>query len=134
MKTTPGIRIALAILIGLLSVFIVQGLLTRIWNSFGIHWGPENLPFTLPQQIGMLVSAFIGGTVGPFLALVIAKKYSLVIALFFLAIGLAIDLYAALGPLNPVATWFRIIWVLSVPVQVFLGIRIGRKILRKSAA
>lgn len=132
MKT--AIRYLLAIVFGVLSVLIIQSLIAKLWNLIGIDWGPDNLPFELNQQIGMLSSAFIAGTIGPCLAVVIARKKALLLIIVFLIIGLSIDLYAAIVPLKPVATWFRVAWVISVPLQVYFGIELGGKIINKKSA
>lgn len=130
---TKIFRNLLAILIGVISVLLVQFVITKLWNLAGINWGSNNLPFQLPQQIGMLCSAFIAGVIGPCIAVFIARKKTLVIILAFLAIGLSIDIYAAIVPLKPVPMWFRIAWVVSVPIQVYLGIELGGKLIKKTA-
>ena len=118
----------LGIVLGLVSVPLVQSLITKIWNKGGVSWGPDNLPFELTQQMGMHCAAFIAGIVGPCVAVLIAGRKTAAIIISFLVIGLSIDLYAALFPLKPVALWFRISWVISVPIQVFLGVWLGLRI------
>lgn len=108
-------------------------MLTKLWNAAGISWGPNNLPFSLTQQIGMLSSAFIAGVIGPCVAVIVARKKALVLIISFLLIGLSIDLYAAFVPLKPVAIWFRTAWVLSVPVQIYFGIELGGRIIKSNS-
>ena len=120
-----GIRYILAILLGVVAVLTTQFLLTKLWNLAGISWGPNNLPFELPQKVGMLFSAFIAGVIGPGIAVIIAKRKALIIIIAFLLIGLSIDIYASIIPLKPVALWFRIAWVISVPIQVYFGVKLG---------
>lgn len=124
------IRYIIAMILGVVAVFLVQFMVTKLWNAAGITWGPNNLPINLNQQIGMLSSAFIAGVIGPCIAVVIAKKKALFLIISFLLIGLSIDLYAAIVPLKPVAMWFRITWVLSVPLQIYLGIEFGGRIIK----
>lgn len=126
-----GLRYTLAIIVGLFLVFVVQMAITKLWNLAGIYWGPNSLPFETIQQIGMLSSAFIAGVVGPAISVIIARKKALAIVLIFLLVGLSIDVYASLVPLKPVATWFRIAWVLSVPIQVYFGIILGARVINK---
>ena len=125
-------RYILAILLGIISVFIFQFLLTKLWYIGGVSWGPNKLPFELDQQIGMLSSAFIAGIIGPCIAVMVARKKAWIIIISFLLIGLSIDIYAAIFPLKPVALWFRFAWVLSVFLQVYLGVQLGGRIILPS--
>lgn len=129
-----GLRYLLAILLGVVSVFVVQLLITKLWNLAGIGWGPNNLPFELSQKVGMFSSAFIAGVIGPFIAVIIAKRKALIIIIAFLLIGLSIDIYASIVPLKTVAMWFRIAWVLSVPIQIYFGVKLGGMFLKKIGA
>ena len=108
-------------------------MLTKLWNTAGIFWGPDNLPFILSQQLGMLSCAFIAGTIGPCVAVIVARKKALVLIIAFLLIGLTIDIYAALVPLKSVPIWFRMAWVLSVPLQIFLGIELGGQLIKSKS-
>jgi uncharacterized membrane protein YczE len=128
MKTGEILKYILAFIVGVISVFITQFLITKLWNIAGVSWGPDNLPFEKSQQIGMLTSGFIAGVIGPCIAIIIARKKALILILSFLIIGLSIDLYASIVPLKPVDLWFRVAWVLSVPLQIYIGAEIGGRI------
>jgi energy-converting hydrogenase Eha subunit C len=128
------LRYILAILLGIAAVFLVQMGLTKIWGLNGISWGPGNLPFETIQKIAMLSSGFVAGAAGPFLSVLIARSKAPVIIIVFLLIGLGIDIYAALVPLKPLALWFRIAWVLSVLLQVYVGVQLGGQLLKGEEA
>ncbi len=133
MTRSPSWRLAVAILIGILTVFLVQAGLTLLWKANGITWGPKNLPYAPLPQVGALSSAFIAGIMGPFVAVLIARRTALVLWVVFLGIGLAIDGFAALGPMQPLPMWFRVSWVSSVVFQVAIGITLGSSFLKKKA-
>ena len=69
---------------------------------------------------------------GPFIAVLIARRKALALWITFLVIGLAIDGFAALGPLQPLPLWFRITWVSSVVFQVTFGMLLGGLFLKKN--
>lgn len=128
---SPAWRMVGAILVGVLTVFLVQAGLTQIWKVNGITWGPKNLPYAPLPQLGALSSAFIAGVMGPFIAVLIARRTAVVLWITFLAIGLSIDGFAALGPMQPLPLWFRVSWVSSVVFQVVIGITLGSTFIKK---
>ncbi|MEM1337937.1 MAG: hypothetical protein AAF634_09995 [Bacteroidota bacterium] len=77
-KRTPTWRLVLAILIGILSVSLIQAGLTQLWKANDIIWGSKNLPYASLPQLGALSSAFIGGVIGPLIAVLIARRTALV--------------------------------------------------------
>jgi len=131
MRIPVAIKILLAILIGIVAVFTVQLGISKIWNLTGVSWGSENLPYTLQQQIAALITSFMAGTAGPVVAVLIARKKAVAILIAFLAIGLTIDIYAAMGPMKTLPHWFRISWVVGVIIQTALGFNLGGWFLRK---
>ncbi len=133
MKISPAWRMVVAILIGILTVLLVQAGITQIWKVNGITWGPKNLPYAPLPQLGALSSAFIAGIMGPFIAVLIARRTALALWITFLGIGLAIDGFAALGPMQPLPMWFRVSWVSSVVFQVVIGITLGSVFLKRKS-
>ncbi len=133
MTLSPTWRMILAILIGILTVFLVQQGITQIWKANGITWGPKNLPYAPLPQLGALSSAFIAGIMGPFIAVLIARRTALALWITFLGIGLAIDGFAALGPMQPLPMWFRVSWVSSVVFQVVIGMTLGSIFLKRKS-
>ncbi len=122
MKTI--LRYIIGFLVGLVSVFIVQFVLVKLWSLFDVTWGPDNLPFGTFQKLGVLSSAFISGLVGPVISLLICKNYRwLIIGLFFL-VAMTIDLYAVFEPLKELELWFRIVFIALIPIQLLLAIQV----------
>lgn len=111
--------------LAILSVFVVQYGITRVWNIFGVSWGPANLPLELVQQLAMLSTTFVAGLFAPIVAIVLCRRIPWGVIFSICAFGLAMDFYAALIPLADLPLWFRVAFVLSVPLQVYVGTRIG---------
>ncbi|WP_193166049.1 hypothetical protein [Microbulbifer hainanensis] len=111
------------------SVFVVQMMITKIWNIYGVSWGPGNLPVEPNQQIAMLSTTFVAGLFAPIVAIVIYRKIPLSVISAICAFGMAIDLYAALVPLASLPVWFKFAFVMSVPLQVLAGTKIGVSLL-----
>lgn len=133
MTISPSWRLVVAILIGILTVFLVQAGFTQLWKANGITWGPKNLPYAPLPQLGALSSAFVAGIMGPFVAVLIARRTALALWFIFLGIGLAIDGFAALGPMQPLPMWFRISWVSGVVFQVVIGMTLGSILLKRKS-
>lgn len=122
MKKT--IRYVIGFIIGLISVFVIQFALTETWSLAGVTWGPKNLPIENIQKIGMLSSTFISGLIGPFISLVICKNSKWIIIGIFFLIAMSIDLYAVLKPLKELELWFKITFVILIPLQLFLAVKL----------
>ena len=118
------LRYIIGFIIGLISVFAVQMVITKIWSLAGIKWGPENLPVENIQKIGVLSSTFISGLIGPFIALLICKNSKWIIIGLFFVIAMSIDLYAVLNPLKDLELWFKIIFIILIPIQLLLAIKL----------
>lgn len=136
----PWSRVALSLLAfigGLGSVFIVQYGVTHLWDSFGISWGPNNLPTEPVQQAAVLLTTFVAGVAGPIVATFIVRRVPWVVLAAMCSVGLAIDGYAAAYPLSALPSWFRIAFVVSVPFQILVGGYAGYRLLnlgRKSGS
>ena len=133
MTISPTWRLVVAILVGILTVFLVQAGLTQLWKANGITWGPRNLPYAPLPKVGALSSAFVAGIMGPFVAVLIARRTALVLWIIFLGIGLAVDGFAALGPMQPLPMWFRVSWVSGVVFQVIIGMTLGSIFLKRKS-
>ncbi|WP_350289768.1 hypothetical protein [uncultured Croceitalea sp.] len=118
------LRYIIGFIIGLISVFAIQFALTEVWSLAGVTWGPKNLPIENIQKIAMLSSTFISGLIGPFIALVICKNSKWIIIGIFFVIAMSIDLYAVLNPLKELELWFRIIFVILIPIQLLLALKL----------
>ncbi|WGL16028.1 hypothetical protein PVT68_14780 [Microbulbifer bruguierae] len=120
-----AIALFLLFLISVVSVFVVQLVITKLWNFAGISWGPGNLPVEPIQKIAMLSSTFIAGLFAPIVAITVYRKVPWVVIFAICVLGLTIDVFAALVPLATLPVWFKIVFVVSVPLQVILGTTIG---------
>ncbi len=118
------IRYIIGFIIGLISVFVIQFGLTEVWFLSGIKWGPQNLPIENIQKIGMLSSTFISGLIGPLISLMICKNSKWIIIGIFFLIAMSIDLYAVLFPLKELELWFKIVFVILIPLQLFLAVKL----------
>lgn len=118
------IRYVIGFIIGLISVFVVQFALTKIWSLTGVKWGPQNLPVENIQKIGMLSSTFISGLIGPFISLVICRNSKWIIIGIFFLIAMSIDLYAVLNPLKEFELWFKVTFVILIPLQLLLAVKL----------
>ena len=127
------LRYVIGFIIGLIAVFVVQFALTKIWSLAGVKWGPQNLPVENIQKIGMLSSTFISGLIGPFIALVICKNSKWIIIGIFFLIAMSIDLYAVLNPLKELKLWFKIIFVILIPLQLFLAVKLFDLFMKKNS-
>jgi len=127
------LRYVIGFIIGLIAVFVVQFALTKIWSLAGVKWGPQNLPVENIQKIGMLFSTFISGLIGPFIALVICKNSKWIIIGIFFLIAMSIDLYAVLNPLKELDLWFKIIFVILIPLQLFLAVKLFDSFKKKNS-
>lgn len=128
------IMLFLIFVASVVSVFIVQMLITKLWNFTGVHWGPGNLPVELVQQVAMLSTTFIAGVTAPIVAIAIYRNVPWVVIYSICAFGLAIDVFAALVPLATLPLWFKVAFVVSVPLQVIVGTMIGIRLLVQSNA
>ena len=118
------LRYIIGFIIGLISVFAIQFALTEIWSLAGVTWGPKNLPIENIQKLAMLSSTFISGLIGPFIALVICKNSKWIIIGIFFVIAMSIDFYAVLNPLKELELWFKIIFVILIPIQLLLALKL----------
>lgn len=107
------------------SVFIVQMMITKLWNFGGVSWGPGNLPVHPVQQTAMLCTTFLAGLFAPIVAIAICRRIPWVVIFSICAFGLTIDVFAVLVPLASLPLWFKLSFVISVPLQVYVGTKIG---------
>ncbi|WOX05070.1 hypothetical protein [Microbulbifer pacificus] len=107
------------------SVFIVQMMITKLWNFSGVTWGPGDLPVSPVQQIAMLTTTFIAGLFAPIVAIAICRRIPWVVIFAICTFGLTIDVFAVLVPLVSLPLWFKVSFVISVPLQVYVGTKIG---------
>lgn len=123
------IYLFLIFLASIASVFIVQLLVSKLWNLAGVSWGPGNLPVDPIQQVAMLSSTFIAGLFAPIVAITIYRAIPWVVVYAICAFGMSIDLFAALVPLATLPLWFKVAFVVSVPLQVVVGTLIGLRVI-----
>ncbi|WP_078084073.1 hypothetical protein [Microbulbifer mangrovi] len=132
MKKT--VSLFLVFIAAVVSVFVVQFLITKLWGFAGVSWGPGNLPVTPAQKIAMLSTTFLAGLLAPIVAIAICRKIPWGIICAICVFGMGIDIFAALAPLASLPTWFKVAFVVSVPLQVIAGTMIGSGFLLENKA
>lgn len=119
------IRHTLALLLGLATVVVVNKLGPAVFERLGFSM-PGHKPVTTNGDLAVfLVYAFIAGFLGAVVIGLISRPLHLAPVLMFLAIGLVLDGLAVLNAMAGFPAWFRIVFVGSLPLQVWLGVEIG---------
>ncbi|MCW8195601.1 hypothetical protein F6455_12455 [Proteobacteria bacterium 005FR1] len=127
-----ALKLFFVFLASVLTVFIVQMVVTKLWNFIGVSWGPGNLPIEPVQQTAMLSTTFVAGVSAPIVAIAVCRQVRWILIYSICGFGMAIDVFAALVPLADLPLWFKITFILSVPLQVALGTMVGARFLVKS--
>lgn len=119
------IRHTLALLLGLATVAAVNKLGPAVLDRLGFSM-PGHKPVATNGDLAVfLVYAFIAGFLGAAVIGLISRPLHLAPVLIFLAIGLLLNSLAILNAMAGFPTWFKIIFVGSLPLQVWLGVQLG---------
>ena len=133
MKKFVNILISiLVIAAGFIGIYLVNFIGTIILKSiFGSGITPEGIPLTENSRIVFLIILFVAGMVGAFIIAVLIKQKPWIHLGIFFALAIPGDIYAIQGQLAEFPLWAKIIILVSIPVQIWIGGKIGIMIKRK---
>lgn len=121
----------LAWLVGVACLFLIQYLVTKIWNLAGVTWGRNDLPIEALQQIATLSTSLIAVFSGSTIAALIAGRDALIVLVVMCLIGMAIDGYFMLMLGNELPILFRAAFVGAIPVGTLIaGLFVSRGLRR----
>ena len=115
-----GIFIA-AIFAGIALMFLVQLSVTRVWWLMEVTWGPDNLPLQGLQQFAALLTSLLAVASGAALITWIAKQDARRVLILFGLIGVVFDGYIMFVKIEGLPVWFRVAFVMVVPIAVVFG-------------
>ena len=133
MKKFINILVSILVLVaGFIGIFLVNFIGTIILKSiFGSGITPEGIPLTENSRIVFLIILFVAGMVGAFIIAVLIKQKPWIHLGIFCALGILWDIIAIQGQLAELPLWTKIIILVSIPVQIWIGGKIGIMIKRK---
>lgn len=109
------------LLAGIIVMFAVQIVLSRLWGMGGVAWGPHALPVTpVPQFAALSTTAaaiFFGAAA---VVLASGRRASAAFHLFWM-IGVAIDSFVMAFVETSLPLWFRVTFVGLIPLSSFLA-------------
>ena len=116
----------LVIILGLVVVNIVNLPHQWIQNSFfNGEISLEGLPLSTNSQIVFLIIVFIAGMSGAFVVGFLAHRAKWLHVWIFCGIAVAGDIYAIIDPLVEQPTWVKIVILVSIPPQIWIGGKLG---------
>ncbi|MEO1043142.1 MAG: hypothetical protein AAFX52_12720 [Pseudomonadota bacterium] len=110
------------LLAGIIVMFAVQIVLSRLWGMGGVTWGPDALPVTPVPQFAALsttAAAIFSGAAAVIFAS--GRRASIPFHLFWL-IGVAVDGYVMGLVETSLPLWFRVAFVGLIPLSSFLAL------------
>ena len=122
----------LIIAAGIIAISLVNYVGTLILKSiFETEISPDGIPLSENSRIAYLFMIFIAGMIGAFIITILVKQKPWVHLGVFCALGFIIDILAIQGPLVDFPLWAKIIVLVSIPIQIWLGGIIGLKIKKR---
>lgn len=133
MKKFVNILISiLVIAAGFVGIYLVNFIGTIILKSiFGSGITPEGIPLTENSIIVFLIILFVAGMVGAFIIAVLIKQKPWIHLGIFFVLAIPGDISLIQGQLAEFPLWTKIIILVSIPVQIWIGGKIGLMIKRK---
>jgi len=102
-------------------MFLVQLSVIRVWGLMGVTWGPDNLPLQGSQQFAALLTSLLAIASGAALIAWIARQDARKLLILFGLIGVAFDGYIMFVKIEGLPAWFRVTFVVVVPIAVAVG-------------
>lgn len=125
-KFPPVALGAFAIAIGFAGVVVVnligEALLKAIFPEAISELG---MPGSLVSQFAYQVMLFIAGMTGAWLIVNFAKSAAWILVWIFGILALFIDLYLGMTKFSDLPSWFRIVMLIAIPFQLWVGVKIG---------
>ncbi len=121
----PWLRSVVAFPLGLLAI--------QLFHLAAVRLLPDayNALETDAKRLLVIVLTAIAGTIGSFVVAAVAgHRPWLHLGLFFVLMG-AIDLVAVRGDLSNQPVWFKALFLVSLPLQVWLGSRLAGTLRRR---
>lgn len=126
------LKSVLIIVAGIIGILLVNYVGTMILKSiFETGISPDGIPLSENSRIAYLFMIFIAGIVGAFIITILIKQKPWVYLGVFCALAFISDILAIQGPLVDFPIWAKIIVLVSIPIQIWLGGIIGLKIKKR---
>jgi len=118
----------LAIILGYLALRIVNLPRTFILNLlFEGDLSEKGFPMTGSSQAVYLIYIFIAGLAGAVVVGLFSKQKNWTLLLIFGGLLLANDIYAIIAPLSEQPLWVKLLILLTLPLQIWIGGIIGMR-------
>lgn len=125
---------ALVIVLGFVGVITVNVIGEALLKSiFPNDMSEAGLPLSLAAQISYQVMLFIAGMVGAWLIVNFARGSAWIHVWIFGVLALFIDMSIGMTKFTDVPSWFRIVMIASIPLQLWTGAKIGFYFKRSTA-
>ena len=127
MKTFVNILIStLVIIAGFVGIIAVNLLGTILLKSlFGSGISAEGTPLTQNSIIVFLIMIFIAGMVGAFIIAILIKRKIWIHLGVFCGLAIIGDVLALKGQLVDFPIWAKIVVLITIPLQVWIGGKMG---------
>lgn len=123
------LKSVLIIVAGIIGILLVNYVGTMILKSiFKTGISPDGIPLSENSIIAYLFMIFIAGIVGAFIITILIKQKPWIHLGVFCALAFISDTLAIQGLLVDFPVWAKIIVLVSIPIQIWLGGIIGLKI------
>ena len=119
---------ALAVILGYIALRTINLPRTYILNLiFENGFSSKGFPTATNSQIVFLIYIFIAGLVGSYVVGLFSKKNQWMLLFIFGGLLLVNDIYSILSPLADQPIWFKVIIILTLPIQVWIGGILGMR-------
>lgn len=109
---------AVVVLVNFVGGLLLESLFLEARTAGGV-------PLTAPAQGADLVMLFLAGLAGAFVVVLMAPRAPWVHALVFGLISFAVDFLTVVDVLAGMPLWYKVILLVSLPVQVWLGAKLA---------
>jgi len=118
----------LAIVLGYVALRIVNLPRTSILNMiFENGLSSKGFPTATNSRIVFLIYIFLAGLVGSYVVGLFSKKNQWILLLIFGGLLLVNDIYSIASPLADQPVWFKVVVIVTLPIQIWIGGILGMK-------
>lgn len=118
----------LAVILGYIALRIVNLPRSYILNMiFENGLSSKGFPTAANSQIVFLIYIFIAGLVGSYVVGLFSKKNQWMLLFIFGGLLLVNDIYSILSPLADQPLWFKVIIIVTLPIQIWIGGILGMR-------
>jgi hypothetical protein len=116
------------LLLGYVAVMLVNLPHDRIINGIYPGGAREAVPVTPPAELVSCGILFLAGVAAGVVVYLLGGPRRKVLLLIITGLFLLTDLFAVLGPLANTSLWYRLAVVALVPLEIWVGYAVGKKI------